>query len=684
MNMLSFRRLKKHYYNNNLFSVNYRAFAMFVVILCGLLFVFDSFSCSSSKKDKEPREMVKTEREPTNLPIYLQGTIRYEAELLGYAPTLVQGYGLVVGLDGTGSNDTPVSVRGIIEAEAGKMQRDSSISSNDDMNIQQLLDSLDTAVVLVEATIPPGSPRGSTFDVRVAALPSTNTTSLVGGRLWTTRLSEGLMDPTGPQSQVIAKAHGDIFINPFAQRKRATRSFYTNAASSDNSDNGDSSDAASATKVVVDNKDLSSGQINNNIDDSRHVDVERRIGRILEGGVTIEDVGLILQLRYPSHSRSRAITNSINTRFRREHNQSRDTASPIPKQADERIIITVPPSWSEKTDEFVEILMHTQVYPSNIEMRANRLAQWLQNNPIDAPSITWCWVALGTAALPTIQEMYFYNESIPRLAALKAGALLGDPLVVGHLAEIASDKESALRVDAINLIGKAGRNIRASTLLRNLLNDVSSEIRLAALDALMELNDPLVMRVPMGRFTEFELYSVPSNYPMIYVTQQKKQRIVVFGRDLEIKRPSLASTWDERFIVIGEKPTEISDDNNNTDDSEAKAPVRLYYREERSLREFILKPSPNLVEFIKVLGGDKTVYEETTGLGLSYGEAIGALYAMQDQGAIDAPLVLEQDRLLNAILSSTRREIPVDRPETSRPESRPDTINNADNTEDNN
>ena len=41
----------------------------------------------------------------------------------------------------------------------------------DHLSPDRMLDSEDTAVVVVEGVIPPGAPKGLTFDVRVFALP---------------------------------------------------------------------------------------------------------------------------------------------------------------------------------------------------------------------------------------------------------------------------------------------------------------------------------------------------------------------------------------------------------------------------------------------------------------------------------------------------------------------------------
>ena len=51
-----------------------------------------------------------------------------------------------------------------------------------------LLDSPDTAVVVVEGVIPPAATEDSHFDIRIFAYPTSATTSLEGGRLYTTEL----------------------------------------------------------------------------------------------------------------------------------------------------------------------------------------------------------------------------------------------------------------------------------------------------------------------------------------------------------------------------------------------------------------------------------------------------------------------------------------------------------------
>ena len=53
----------------------------------------------------------------TDAPRVLRGTIGYETKLRRAEPTYISGYGLIVGLDGTGSTNVPENVSATMEKE---------------------------------------------------------------------------------------------------------------------------------------------------------------------------------------------------------------------------------------------------------------------------------------------------------------------------------------------------------------------------------------------------------------------------------------------------------------------------------------------------------------------------------------------------------------------------------------
>ena len=106
------------------------------------------------------------------------------------------GYGLVVGLSGTG-DDSPASRRAL----ANILRRSGLVLEPRDVASQNI------ASVLVTAELPPFARKGSTIDVTVSAVG--DATSLQGGTL--------LMAPlTGADGQVYAVAQGAILIGGFS------------------------------------------------------------------------------------------------------------------------------------------------------------------------------------------------------------------------------------------------------------------------------------------------------------------------------------------------------------------------------------------------------------------------------------------------------------------------------------
>ena len=146
------------------------------VLVCG-------GGCSNVEKAKPQPTSVRAQAQaiPLDVPEVMRGTIASETIVLGYSaptssnyhPIVVRGYGLVVGLNGTGSRDIPPPLRAHMLAEAakggfGSPRYGPNVASQ---KPETLLNSTNTAVVIVEAIIPQGAVKGTKFDVRVFADP---------------------------------------------------------------------------------------------------------------------------------------------------------------------------------------------------------------------------------------------------------------------------------------------------------------------------------------------------------------------------------------------------------------------------------------------------------------------------------------------------------------------------------
>lgn len=556
--------------------------------------------CSNVEKaPPQPRQanLAPVERD---VPTILRGTVASEAILLGFEDVVAHGYGLVVGLNSTGDRMQPPNVRSHMLVE---MTRRGIGSERYDfpMGPEQMLRSPDTAVVIVEAIVPQGAPKGTPFDVRVYALPNSDATSLEGGILYTTELrpvvTPGRLPPVGSkQASAIAIAKGPVFTNPFANP------------------------------------------------DGEATVVNGRVGRILGGGLVIRDMPLKLKLPNPSHTRAKLIEQSINTYFPQEPGQ-RDPAAR--GESSDSIRINVPPSYRDRTREFAMLLQHTTINTAGIEQSIQQINRLVVENPASAEIASWRWQAFGRAVLPAIKSFYNHPDERPRLAALRAGARLDDPLVIDPLIDLAKKGSRTGRTDAIDLLADMRANPSIDLALRDLLDEDDIQVRLAAYDALAKRNSFMFItrKYIDGKFI---VDLVESTKPLVYITQQREPRIVIFGEDLSIDRPATVSAWDNDFLLIANQGQERVD---------------IRYHNERTGETNRYMIDAALEDFVPFLGHQTTIESPSPGLGLSYSQTVGLIHSICKQGYIQAPFMAEQDRILAQILDRARSQRVDERPE---------------------
>ena len=426
----------------------------------------------------------------------LRGTIASEAVLLGFRDTVVRGYGIVVGLKGSGSRMMPAEVRALLLQELARREISDTVKGMG-LSPERFLDSDDIAAVVVEGIIPAGAVRDARFDLRVYSVPGSGTTSLEGGRLWTADLRAGPLVAGSRQAAILAEGKGPVLINPFAP--------------------------------------AASGSLG---------DVDRLSGRILDGGRVLKDMPLRLRLATPSHSRAGTIVSALNSRFAREPGQRDDTAR---GKSGEVIELTVPPSYKDRTRDFAQLVRHMSLDVQNSEAIATAVRRSLLANPGAAEAAAWRWQAIGKKSVPILHDLYTHPEEQPRYAALEAGAKLDDPLAVKPLLQLAATSKQSMRLGAIKLLGGMGDNPAIDVGLRPLLDDADLDVRLTTYEMLRKRHDPTVETIRVnGRF---DLDLVRSDKPLVYAAQTGPPRIAVFGEDVKLRQPMLQSMWNGRLIV---------------------------------------------------------------------------------------------------------------------------------------
>ncbi|MDX2132762.1 MAG: flagellar basal body P-ring protein FlgI [Planctomycetota bacterium] len=611
-------------------ALAYAAVGVVVAIAAGL----------SGCAPKTPKAIPTQEAITRDVHPLLRGTIGAEGQLRGVQPVLVSGFGLVVGLDGTGGDILPESV-------ASTMQRQMSLmgvggvdafrgTALEGKTPAEVLRNPNTAVVIVQAAIPPGSPANSSFDVVVRAM---NATSLEGGTLWTTELRLG--DPAvfgAVQARPIATARGPIFINPFAE------------------------DRPSGADGVT-----------------------RTAGRVLGGGSVTQPFSVELVLDSNSHARARAIVSAINSRFPKGPGDPGDTArGRAVSDAGGSVALRIPRRYRLEPGEFLELVMHLPIDGSFPEEQARRLVQGVQAEPALAEEVSWCLEAIGSRGLPFVRQLYEHPDLAPRMAGLRAGARLNDSLASEPLRDIARTGTGRVRTRAIELLGELDGGPRVDMALRDLLSEPALEVRVAAYEALVERasreqtarlaalleSNPDAPRISPTRLEvlgrarwarrnvqgirreivgeSFILDIVPFGEPLVYVTQVGFPRIVVFGEDRAILRPSLVSASDDRLLITAE-PGATS--------------VRVRYVGSDGVSVRTGETPADIVSLVQFLATSPRDLSGTPGLGMTYSDVVGALAAMSAKGGVRAAFATQADKLKADLLAASTSQDMLERPD---------------------
>ena len=280
-------------------------------------------------------------------------------------------------------------------------------------------------------------------------------------------------------------------------------------------------------------------------------------------------------------------------------------------------------------DTFIQIVRHVSLRQVDADRIANTTRRALQRDPSDAPTAYWRWVAIGPQALPMVRQMYDYPEALPRLASLRAGAALKDPVAAESLRKMAADGMLAEQLEAAHLLAQLPSDPRTEEVLRSMLDNRDVEVRLRAYEALEQLGSPFVRRDRIPG--KFELHQVPSAWPAIYVTQARFPRLVLLGETIEIERPLTLGLWENSLMMHG-----IEDDEE----------IEIFHRADPSHQAIINRTEPDLRDVILLLAHEPTIENPSPGLALTYSQVVGVLHALWKEQYVDADFKAQQDRVL--------------------------------------
>jgi flagellar basal body P-ring protein FlgI len=412
----------------------------------------------------------------------------------------VENVALVTGLAGTGEDPAPSPQRAALLAEMNRREI---------ANPNEVIGSPNTALVLVRGYLRPGIQAGDRFDVEVKTPTRSDTTSLRGGWLMETQLTEmAVLGGSIKTGHEIAMSQGPILVDPSAD-----------------------------------------------IDNNPALMIQ---GRVLTGGIATKSrqLGLILDHSHQSIRLSQMVAKAVSERFH-TYIDGRRMGVATPK-TDEYIELAIHPRYKDNIGRYMRIVRSIAVRET-AQQRLDRIKLLHDQllDPVTAETAAMRLEAIGgEEAVAILKEGAKASDAEVRFYSAEALAYLDVTEAVEPLAKAAAE-EPAFRVNAFSALS-AMEDGAASEALAALLSVKSAETRYGAFRAMstMTPDDPRIRGESMsGRFKYHRLEC--GGPPMIHVTNSHRPEIVLFGRDHELKLP-LVLEAGPRIFVNGRKGPKIT------------------------------------------------------------------------------------------------------------------------------
>jgi hypothetical protein len=408
---------------------------------------------------------------------------------LGLNYLKIEGVALVNGLDGTGGDSGPSSLRNALISE---------MQSYEVRNPQKLLESTAASLVVVRAYLPPGVEKGDSFDVEVVVPPKSKTTSLRHGYLLKTRMREiRVLDNAVHSGNVTGLAQGTVVVDSIF---------------------GGTDDEVLETRGRV----LGGGQSQ----------ISRPLGIAIRGDSSVKQAAMIGA--------------AINARF---HKSDRTGQSGVAKpKRDNYIELAVHPRYKHNIARYVRVIRSIALRESPGErvLRIESLERRLLE-PTTAARAALQLEAIGEDAAHILLKGINAPNPEVRFYSAEALAYLDREEAAPVLAWAASNV-SAFRWHALTALA-AMDHVAAYEALNELLHVPSAETRYGAFRALRTRNaaDPLVRGESLGGgFAYHEISS--EGTPMIHLSKLQRPEIVLFGQHQKLVPPAFLFAGKEIMI----------------------------------------------------------------------------------------------------------------------------------------
>jgi len=455
-------------------SVNRRAFSL--AMLAVLANSSGGCNVMSPWKDKENAKpsLDKLLKVPE-----MPDLVRQAAVPHGLTFVSVEGVAAINRLPGTGGSVPPSGLRDELIAEMKKHEVP-------DPNL--FLELPETALVRVQAIIPPGVRRGDPIDLRIISPPQTGATDLHGGWLMDTRLrQQQTLSGMVRRSDVLVVGTGQVL---------------TRAAS----EGGE--------------------------------DMSLKVEGIVIGGGRVQQerkLGLVIRPEYQHVKMAQQLADAINQRF---YFYDGTTRGGIAKaREDDFIEISVHPRYRRNIHRMMALVGNVVAKGESIDTQ-HRLIDLgkRMSEPTTAGDAAMQLEALGERAVPTLLESLQHPDAEIRFYAAEALAYLDRSEATAPL-ELAASNQAAFRYSA--LIALESMDSRSALdALQRLMNQTSIETRYGAMRSIRRRPDGQVVLRPNKLGPGIDFYEIPSDGPVfIAISLADRPEIVCFGQDPAISIP---------------------------------------------------------------------------------------------------------------------------------------------------
>jgi flagellar basal body P-ring protein FlgI len=411
------------------------------------------------------------------------------ASATGMQQACVEAVGLVTGLHGTGSDTICPERDALLE----------DMKKRDVANPNGILASGNVSLVKVLGILRPGIQKGDRFDIEVRVPQQSETTSLRGGYLLQTWLTEtAVLGNQVRKGDELASAKGPVMVNPTADPK---------------------TDRVAMCR-----------------------------GRILGGGIALKSrpLGLVLSPEHKDVRNSSRVANAVNKRFPIFQDGRKEGVAKAVN--DEYIELKLHPRYKDNVARYIQVVRSLPITESSPE-RTKRIAV-LQGELLDPATSAGAALQLegiGAEGVETLLKGIKSADPEVRFYAAEALAYLDRREAAEPLGQIARD-QPAFRVFALTALS-AMQDFAASDQLRELLSVPSAETRYGAFRSLWTMNsgDPLVKGELLGNEFRYHVLDV-GGQAMIHVTGNRIAEVVLFGPGQQFLTPLAVNAGNDIMV----------------------------------------------------------------------------------------------------------------------------------------